>query len=276
MNYKTYVRRFCILAGLAVASVATGAISARGEIIEQILVKVNGEVFTKTDLENRQVARLRDVQGQKLDLKDPNNEELKKQLDQITPDILVDAVDEMLVVQRGKELGYTLGDTQFQGVLDTIKTQNKLETEEQFQAALKQEGLTLAELRKNLERQMIMQRVQQNEVVNKVAMTEDEARTYYDSHLTEFTTPASVSVREIVISPTAEAKGVSVAAEYGRYLTTQVTGALANLLIFVVLIELVPRLAATPVVPLAVGAVAGALVNYAGSAWWVFRPKRDP
>jgi parvulin-like peptidyl-prolyl isomerase len=213
MNYKTYVRRFCILAGLAVASVATGAIRARAEIIEQILVKVNGEVFTKTDLENRQVARLRDVQGQKFDLKNPNNEELKKQLDQITPDILVDAVDEMLVVQRGKELGYTLGETQFQGVLDNIKTQNKLENEEQFQAALKQEGLTLAELRKNLERQMIMQRVQQNEVVNKVAMTEDEARAYYDSHLTEFTTPASVTLREIVINPTAEAKGVSVAAD---------------------------------------------------------------
>lgn len=70
--------------------------------------------------------------------------------------------------------------------------------------------------------------------------------------------------------------GVGIVAEYGRYFTTQVTGALANLLIFVVLIELVPRLADTPVVPLAVGAVAGALINYAGSAWWVFRPKRGP
>jgi peptidyl-prolyl cis-trans isomerase SurA len=214
MNYKTYVRGICFLAGLTLASAATGAISARAEIIEQILVKVNGEVLTKTDLENRQVARLRDVQGQKIDLKgDPNNEELRKLLDQITPDILVDAVDEMLVVQRGKELGYTLGDTQFQGVLDNIRTQNKLESEEQFQAALKQEGLTLADLRKNLERQMIMQRVQQNEVVNKVAMTEDEARVYYDSHLTEFTTPTSVTLREILISPAPESRGVSVAAD---------------------------------------------------------------
>ena len=104
-------------------------------------------------------------------------------LDQITPEILVDAVDEMLVVQRGKELGYTLGDAQFKSVLENIRTQNKLENEEQFQAALKQEGLTMADLRKNLERQMIWQRVQQNEVVNKVAMTEEEARAYYDSHL---------------------------------------------------------------------------------------------
>ena len=31
----------------------------RAEIIEQILVKVNGEIFTKTELESRQVAALR-------------------------------------------------------------------------------------------------------------------------------------------------------------------------------------------------------------------------
>ena len=213
MRYKTLVRRASIIMGFAIAGVAAGNIVARAEIIEQILVKVNGEVFTKSDLETRQVARLRDQQGQKIDLKSDNNDQLRKLLDEITPDILVDAVDEMLVVQRGKELGYSLGDTQFQSVLENIRTQNKLESEEQFQAALKQEGLTLAELRKNLERQMIWQRVQQNEVVNKVAMTEDEARTYYDSHLTEFTTPASATLREILISPPADPKGVNVAAD---------------------------------------------------------------
>jgi peptidyl-prolyl cis-trans isomerase SurA len=215
MNYyKTHVRGCCLLSCLVLAAVATGAVALRAEIIEQILVKVNGEVFTKTDLENRQVARLREVQGQKIDLKsDANNQELRKMLAQITPEIVVDAVDEMLVVQRGKELGYTLGDTQFQGVLDNIRTQNKLESEEQFQAALKQEGLTLADLRKNLERQMIWQRVQQNEVVNKVAMTEEEGRAYYDSHLTEFTTPTSITLREILISPPADSKGVSVGAD---------------------------------------------------------------
>jgi peptidyl-prolyl cis-trans isomerase SurA len=213
MNYKTLIRGFVVLTGFALAGIGAGSTRARAEIIEQILVKVNGEVFTKTDLENRQVARLREMQGQKIDLKSDNNDQLRKMLDEITPDILVDAVDEMLVVQRGKELGYTLGDTQFQGVLDNIRTQNKLESEDQFQAALKQEGLTLADLRKNLERQMIWQRVQQNEVVNKVAMTEDEARAYYDSHLTEFTTPASVTLREILVSPPADSRGINVAAD---------------------------------------------------------------
>jgi parvulin-like peptidyl-prolyl isomerase len=60
---------------------------------------------------------------------------------------------------------------------------------------------------------MIWQRVQQNEVVNKVAMTDDEAHAYYDAHLTEFTTPAAVTLREILITPPADARGVNVAAD---------------------------------------------------------------
>ena len=44
---------------------------------------------------------------------------------------LLRAVDEMLMVQRGKELGYALGDQQFKSIVDNIKKENKLETEEQ-------------------------------------------------------------------------------------------------------------------------------------------------
>ena len=198
---------------LAAALVLTAVTAFRAEIIEQILVKVNGEIFTKSDLEQRQVAALRQ-KGQAIDLKsDLSNAQLRTALDEITPQIMVDAVDEMLVVQRGKELGYKLGDDQFKGVLENIKKENKMESEEQFQAALKAENMTLADLRRNLERQMIQQRVQQNEVLGKIGVTDDEARKYYESHLNEFTTPPTVTLREILVSVAADAKGINVAAD---------------------------------------------------------------
>jgi peptidyl-prolyl cis-trans isomerase SurA len=185
--------------------VATAAV-ARAEIFEQILVKVNGEIFTKTDLEQRQVAILRQ-RGQQIDLKtDAGNAQLKKLLDEITPQIMVDAVNEMVLVQRGKELGYRLSDEQFKSVVDNIKKENKIETEEQFQAALKTENMTLTDLRRNLERQMIRQRVEQNEVMSKIGISEDEARQYYESHLAEFTTPQSVTLREILVSVPTDGK----------------------------------------------------------------------
>ncbi len=204
MKLKTLVPVAFVLAAIA---------TPRAEIIEQILVKVNGEIFTKSDLEQRQVAALRQ-KGQQIDLKsDPNDEQLRKALDEVTPQILVDAVDEMLVVQRGRELGYKLSDEQFKGVLDNIKKENKMETEEQFQAALKAENMTMADLRRNLERQMIYQRVQQNEVLGKIGVTSEEAQAYYETHLKEFTTSPSVTLREILVAVTGDTKGLNVAVD---------------------------------------------------------------
>jgi peptidyl-prolyl cis-trans isomerase SurA len=207
----TTKRALAIVFGVVLGTASTGVLQA--EIIEQILVKVNGEIFTKSDLEQRQVAALRQ-KGQQIDLKsDPSNQQLRKALDEITPQIMVEAVDEMLLVQRGKELGYKLSDEQFKGVLDNIKKENKLESEEQFQAALKAENITMVDLRRNLERSMIVQRVQQNEVMGKIGVTDEEARKYYETHISEFTTPPSVTLREILVTVPTDPKGINVAAD---------------------------------------------------------------
>ena len=200
-------------AAVAVSSLfaASLATAVRAEIIEQILVKVNGEILTKTDLETRQIAVLRQ-RGQQMDLKsEQGNAQLKKALDEITPQILIDVVDEMLIVQRGKELGYKLSDEQFKAAVDSIKKDNKIENDEQFQAALKQEGMTMADLRRNFEKQMIISRVEQNEVLGKVGVSEEEARTYYNAHVSEFTSPPTVTLREVLVAVPADPKGVNVA-----------------------------------------------------------------
>jgi peptidyl-prolyl cis-trans isomerase SurA len=208
MPYTNARRRLLLV--VVVLSAAIGV--ARGEIIEQILVKVNGDIFTKSDLEQRQIAALRQ-KGQAIDLKsDPTNQQLRKALDEITPQIMVDAVDEMLLVQRGKELGYKMADDQFKKVVDDIRRENKIDTEEQFQAALKAESMTMADLRRNLERNMITQRVQQNEVLTKIGVTEDEGRKYYEAHLNEFTTQPSVTMREILVVVDA-GRGLNVAVD---------------------------------------------------------------
>jgi peptidyl-prolyl cis-trans isomerase SurA len=198
--------------GAAAVAVALLSGAARAEIIEQILVKVNGELFTKTDLEMRQVAALREM-GQRLD---PNNADLgdaqlRQMLNEVTPELMVNVIDEMLLVQRGKELGYRLGDEQFASILENLKKENKIDSEEQFQAALKQEGLTLAELRRNLERRMLVTRVEQNEILGRIAVSDVEAREYYDAHLSEFTTPSSVTLREIFVAVPAEGGAINVA-----------------------------------------------------------------
>jgi peptidyl-prolyl cis-trans isomerase SurA len=211
MIYRISTRT--VFFALALPALVMTATAARSEIIEQILVKVNGEILTKTDLETRQVQALRQ-KGQNIDLgSEKGNTELRKALNEITPGLLVSSVDEMLLVQRGKELGYKLSDEQFKRVLDNLKTQNKIETDEQLQAALKQEGMTMTDLRRNMERQMLYSNVQQVEVFGRVAVTDDEAHKYYDAHMNEFTTPSSIMLREILVTIPTDARGVNAAAD---------------------------------------------------------------
>jgi parvulin-like peptidyl-prolyl isomerase len=65
----------------------------------------------------------------------------------------------MLLTQTGKELGYKLSDEEFDRIVGSIRKENKLDTDEAFQAALKQEGMTLPDLRKSLEKNMLISRV---------------------------------------------------------------------------------------------------------------------
>jgi len=188
-----------------------GAIGAQTDtVLERILVKVNGDIVTKTDLENRQIntLRARGLENFQTDT------DLRKALQEVTPQVIVNAVDELLLAQRGRELGYRLSDEQFRKLLDGIKEENKFQSDEQLIAELqKAEGMTLADLRRVLEQQMLISQVQQIEILNKVTITDIEAREYYDGHLQEFTEPATVTLREILIAVPQSAAGVNVAAD---------------------------------------------------------------
>jgi peptidyl-prolyl cis-trans isomerase SurA len=191
-----------------VASLLPG-IPLHAEIIEQVLVKVNGDIVTKTEFEQRQVAALRN-RPEFADAS-PSNLQLQRAIAEIAPDLILEAVDELLLVQRGRELNYTLGDEQFKQIVDNIRKQNNIEDEQRFQAALKQEGLTMADLRRNLERSMLVSQVQRVDVMEKISVTDTESRAYYDAHRQDFTSPSEITLREILIPVPASDRGVNVA-----------------------------------------------------------------
>jgi parvulin-like peptidyl-prolyl isomerase len=141
----------------------------------------------------------------------PDSPELRKAVAEVTPQLILEAVDELLLIQRGRELGLALGDEQFNSILANIKSSNNIETDEQFQAALKQEGMTLADLRVALERQMLASEAQRRDVVDKISVTDAEARAYYEAHKQEFTTPSEVTLREILVEVPVSDRGVNVA-----------------------------------------------------------------
>jgi parvulin-like peptidyl-prolyl isomerase len=179
------------------------------EIIEQVLVKVNGDIVSKTEFETRQIQALR--QRPELASANDQSEQLRSAVAEVTPDLILDAVDELLLVQRGREMGLALGDAQFTQIVENIKKQNNLEDDGRFQAALTQEGMTMADLRRNLERQMFVSQVQQRDVIDKISVTDDEAKAYFEAHKDDFTTPAEITLREILVEVPVSDRGINAA-----------------------------------------------------------------
>ena len=175
------LKRFSTVACVLLA--VTLVVPVRAEIIEQVLVKVNGDILTKTEFEQRQIAILRS--RPELANVSPESEALQKAVAEVTPGLILEAVDELLLIQRGREIGMAMGDEQFKSIIENIKKQNNLEDDQKFGAALKQEGLTMADLRRNLERQMLITQVQRVEVTDKISVNDEEARAHPAARIAE-------------------------------------------------------------------------------------------
>lgn len=213
--------RYLVLATLALSAVAVEAqtpppatpppaapaAQSKGTIIQRIIVKVNGEIFTQTDLEARQVEALREQNRQVKNPQDLQNDAvLSKALSDITPNILLEVIDELLLVQRGREIGATFSDANFAQTIENIKKQNKFD-DEMLKQALAQSGLTMNELRTNLERRYLIESVQRNEIMRNMQVTDEEARQYYKGHPELFKKPATIMLRELFVEVPTTTKG---------------------------------------------------------------------
>ncbi len=168
----------------------------RSMILERVIVRVNGEILTQSQLAQRQTDAIRERTPDAQNIPDA---QVAKLLFEVTPDALVDSVDEMLISQRGKELGAKFTDELFKDALTKVKETNKLD-DESLQKALAQEGITLEQLRQNFEKAYLISQVQQQEIFRHMNITEEEQRQYYAAHKDEFVTPETVTLRELVVS----------------------------------------------------------------------------
>jgi peptidyl-prolyl cis-trans isomerase SurA len=174
---------------------------AEGQIIERVLVRVNGEILTQTQLTQKQIQALRDRNQEITDLRSLQDDaRLKAELAALTPRVLVDAVDELLLVQRGRELKLRFTDELFKQAMDNLKTRNNFKSDEELTKALAQEGLTIEQLRQDFERAYLVQAVQQREIGQKMNLTDEERRQYYNTHRETFVSPATITLREIFIA----------------------------------------------------------------------------
>ena len=179
----------CLLPALA---------AARGDILEQMLVKVNGDIITKTDLEQRQIAALRQENP---NFRPGSDAELRKALVRGHPGGDRRRGRRAADGAEGQRAGLHPGHRAVPNIVENIKKENKIETDEAFQAALKQEGMTMDDLRRQLERNDAGQHAcSRSRSWARSRSPEEEVKKYYEAHPDKFTTAPQLTLREILIA----------------------------------------------------------------------------
>src|SRR5262249_61818086 len=176
---------------LTILSLVLFGAAARGEVIEKVIVKVNGDIVTQSEFEARQIAA---VQQARI-----GSDQVEKFLRENNSHILQEAIDDLLLVQRAADLGMKMRPDYIKEVIDGIKKENNIASDDDLQAQLRREGMTLDELKRNIERNILKRQVLQRELESKVTATEDDAKAFYKEHIDEYTKPATVRLQQIVV-----------------------------------------------------------------------------
>ena len=191
-----------LAASLAVAA-ATGA-----EIVERVVARVNGDIVTLSEFEARQLAAVQQARVPPA--------QIETFLRENNARLLQEAIDDLLILQRGAELGIKLRPEYIQEVIDGIKKENNIADDSELQRQLRREGMSLDDLKRNIERSIVRRQVLTRELEAKAAVNEAEARAEYERDKAPYTRRASVHLHEIVVPDEEQARDVVARARAGE------------------------------------------------------------
>jgi peptidyl-prolyl cis-trans isomerase SurA len=173
------------------ATVAIGAGLASAEVIDEIVAKVNDDIVTKSDLDTEETGTLQDLYRRF------SGTELDKKVAEAKKGMLRHLVDRRVLIQRAAHIFDMTKMQEF--YLESFKDQQNIKSDKELEKLLAEQGMTMADLKTRLVEEFAPQQVIRAEVAERIAVSEKDARAYYESHAADFDVPAQATVREIVL-----------------------------------------------------------------------------
>jgi parvulin-like peptidyl-prolyl isomerase len=165
-------------------------------IVEEIVAKVNGEIITRGQLEekNKEI----EIAAAQSGLKGPAKDQKVKEYQ---ADVLEREIDNLLLVQKGKDMPGLTVDAEVTKYFNAWQTQLKFNDENKFHEFLQQQfGRSFEELKEQKKRELLAQRVVTYEVMQKISVPEADLQKYYDDHKAQYMRDEEVFLSQILIS----------------------------------------------------------------------------
>jgi parvulin-like peptidyl-prolyl isomerase len=178
-------------ARLLLCGALVAGLPARAEIVEEIVAWVNGDVITRSELQEEERAAIQDA------YRNQTGEALDREVAGIRRDLLLHMIDRKILLDRAPRFAdmQKLADYFY----EQFRAQQDVESDEEFERMLARDGLTPQAVREKLLEMFAPEEVKRMEVGGRVAIADATVEEYYASHAQEFREPGSVTLREIVL-----------------------------------------------------------------------------
>ncbi len=174
-------------------AIACLPVFAAGQVVEEIVTRVNGQIITLSDYQ-RSKDQLRDDVKQQ----DPANAD--KLYAEREKDILRDLIDQQLLLAKGKDLDIT-GDTDLIKQLDQMRKDMKLDSMEELEKAATSQGISYEDFKQNMRNRIVTQKVIGEEVGQHIPITKEDEQRFYDEHKSDMEQPETIKLSEILVAP---------------------------------------------------------------------------
>jgi peptidyl-prolyl cis-trans isomerase SurA len=203
-----FLAAFCALALLAALIPATSQAQgqqaqAKPASAEEIVASVNNDVITLAEYQKAE-QQLRDEVTH--DCQGCPPDKIDVQFEQQQKDLLRGLIDQVLMVQRAKDMGISV-ESDLNKRLDEIRQQNGLATIGDLQKGVEGSGLSWEDYKTTLRNSMLHKEVVKREVGAHLEISGDEVKQYYESHPQEFALPERVILSEISLSTEGKSPG---------------------------------------------------------------------
>lgn len=181
---------------LLVASLCAGAFAADApQVVDQIVAKVNGDIIAQDEIE-RSTRELRD----ELRAQGVSGGSLEDQLAKRDKDILRGRIDQLLLVQKAKELNINV-DSDVTKYMTNLQRQAGIADPDKFHEYIRQNsGMSYEDFLAETKNEALTREVIQEEVGRRIVITDKEMSDYYNAHQKDFIRDEKVYLSEILIS----------------------------------------------------------------------------
>jgi parvulin-like peptidyl-prolyl isomerase len=191
------------------AILASGSLFAADlALVEEIVAKCNGDIITRGDLDRSRKQLIEALRHEGL-----TGPAMEQTLQEQQKNLLRDRIDQLLLVQKGKDLNINV-DSEVGKRLAQIQKDSGIADPEKFQDWVKEQaGMPFEDFKSDMKNDMLRQRVIRQEVGERVSIKHDEVEKYYNEHKSEFVREERLFLREIFISTDGKDAAGTAAAE---------------------------------------------------------------